>query len=81
MSLILICNPCILEAAKDTQKYQRQWVEENGVKAMKKLKELGVKVNEVDKAAFQELAKPYYTEHAYPRFGKEMVDMVSNWDK
>ncbi len=71
----------VLQAAKEATQYQRQWTEDFGVKAMEELKKLHVKINEVDKDAFQKAAMPFYQEYAYPKFGKEMVDTVANWGK
>ena len=62
-----------------TTTYQRNWTEENGVKALKELEKLGVKINKVDKAPFQKAVEPFYQQKAYPTFGKELVSLVLNW--
>lgn len=69
----------VLRAAKETTTYQRNWTEENGVKALKELERLGVKINKVDKAPFQKAVEPFYQQKAYPTFGKELVSLVLNW--
>ena len=71
----------LMNVAKEATAYQRNFVEVESIRALKELEKLGVKINEVDKPAFQKAAEPFYEKVAYPKYGKDLVLQVKNFGK
>ena len=63
-SLPTAIQKLITAAAVEAGIFQRDFNDEQDVKLIASLKEAGMQVNEVDKLAFMEKAKPMYAEYA-----------------
>jgi tripartite ATP-independent transporter DctP family solute receptor len=70
-----------MKVAKEATAYQRNFVEEESIRAMKELEKLGVKINTVEKGPFQKAVEPFYEKFAYPKYGKDLVLQVMNYGK
>ena len=70
-----------MKVAKEATAYQRNFVEEESIRAMKELEKLGVKINTVEKGPFQKAVEPFYEKFAYPKYGKDFVLQVTNFGK
>lgn len=66
----------ILEAAKESTKYQRKLWKEYVKKSLNEIKKAGCKINTVDKKAFQEAVKPLYKKYE-KEFG-ELIKEIQN---
>ena len=68
----------IAEAAVEAGKFQRSYNDEQDVKLVASLKEVGMQVNDVDKQAFMEKAKPLYAEYAktYGDDAKTFIEQI-----
>jgi tripartite ATP-independent transporter DctP family solute receptor len=68
----------ITEAAVEAGKFQRQYTADQDAKLIGALKEKGMQVNEVDKQAFMDKAKPLYDEYAktYGDDAKKFIEQI-----
>jgi tripartite ATP-independent transporter DctP family solute receptor len=68
----------ISEAAVEAGMFQRDFNDQQDIKLVASLKEVGMQINDVDKQAFMEKAKPLYVEYAkaYGDDAKKFIDQI-----
>lgn len=68
----------VQESAVEAGKFQREYTYQEDTKLVNALKDAGMQVNQVDKQAFIDRAKPLYAEYAklYGDEGKKLIDQI-----
>jgi TRAP-type transport system periplasmic protein len=67
----------IMEAAKQAQALQRQYVQDMDTEFRGRLEAEGMEINEVDdKAAFIEVAEKAYEANFYDKYGRELIERI-----